>query len=288
YRSQVARAEPSSEGPLVIIVAYHGDDDLRGCLATLGGSARVVVVDNAPGGGAAAIAADAGSGYLASPSNIGFSAAVNAALTRSWDGMSDVLLLNPDARVTPSQVSVLVARLHADRCTAAVAPRLTGTDGSAQRVSWPVPSPAQVWAEALGGARLWHGPEFLIGAVLLLRGEALAAVGPFDERYFLYAEEADWQLRAQRAGWTVGVVDDVIATHAGARSSSDPAARERHFHRSAAAFARRWYGPLGWQIMRGGSIIAAGRRLITSDPIRRAEASRTLRTYVRRADGEPR
>ena len=30
---------------------------------------------------------------------------------------------------------------------------------------------------------------FLIGAVLLLRAEALDDVGPFDERFFLYAEE---------------------------------------------------------------------------------------------------
>jgi hypothetical protein len=40
-----------------------------------------------------------------------------------------------------------------------------------------------------------------LGAALMVRGETLAAVGGFDERYFMYCEEIDLCRRIQAAGW---------------------------------------------------------------------------------------
>ena len=51
--------------------------------------------------------------------------------------------------------------------------------------------------------RFAHGWGYVIASVLLVRGEALVDVGGFDEGFFLYAEEADWERRATRRGWTV-------------------------------------------------------------------------------------
>src|SRR5205085_12489726 len=100
--------------------------------------------------------------------NLGFAAGVNRALDEVWDGRADVLLLNPDARLAASHARDLQAALRQDPRRAAVGPRLVGTDGAAQRPTWPLPSPAQAWAEALGLARWWRGPRFVTGAVLLL------------------------------------------------------------------------------------------------------------------------
>src|SRR5207247_3678936 len=105
------------------------------------------------------------------------------------------LLLNPDAVIAPGELERLQEFLHGpgnDR-VAAVSPRLRGPDGAEQRVQWSFPTPGRAWAEALGFGRLPTRRTFVIGAVLLLRWEALRQVGLFDERYFLYAEEADWQ-----------------------------------------------------------------------------------------------
>jgi GT2 family glycosyltransferase len=44
------------------------------------------------------------------------------------------------------------------------------------------------------------------GTLLLARRACLADIGVFDERYFAYCEEADLGLRAQAAGWDVGLV----------------------------------------------------------------------------------
>lgn len=271
--------------PLVLVVAYKSDDHLADCLVTLrSGAARcdLLVVDNGASEATRRIAATQGADYIAAPSNVGFAAAVNIGLDKAWDGERDVLLLNPDARITADGVARLQAGLHEPGThRAAVGPRLVGSDGRPQRAEWPVPSPAQVWADALGVGRLWRGRRFVVGAVLLLNGRALAELGRLDERYFLYAEEADWQARAQRAGWTVGVVDSVQAMHEGAASSADATRRDELFHASAETFGRRWYGSFGWALMRLGSVLAAARRSLFGSSAAKERNRRVMRLYLR-------
>jgi GT2 family glycosyltransferase len=268
--------------PAVVVVAYRCDDQLAGCLSALEDAASVLVVDNDAAESTHAITSSNGARYLASPGNIGFAAAVNLGLDAAWDGDGDVLLLNPDARVSGSEIVTLQDALHEPgRRVAATGPRLVGADGSPQRAAWPLPSPGQVWFDALGLTRLWRGRKFLVGAVLMLNGAALAEIGHLDERYFLYAEEADWQLRALRAGWTVQVVDAVEAIHVGGASSGDGILRNQLFHASGEAFARRWYGGLGWWLMRIGSLVASGRRSILGSAEGRRLNRRTFLLYLR-------
>jgi GT2 family glycosyltransferase len=269
-------------------VAYRSDEHLSGCLAELGDAGDVVIVDNSSSDDTRDLAVARGARYLATGANLGFAAAVNVGLDAAWDGHTDVLLLNPDARVSAADVATLHEALHEPgQRRAAVGPRLVGFDGKRQRASWPIPSPAQVWLDAFGLSRLWRGPSFVVGAVLLINGEALAEIGTLDERYFLYAEEADWQLRARRAGWTVAVVDAVVAKHVGAASSADAARRDELFHTSADLFARRWYGRLGWAVMRVGSLVAAARRSLLGSADARARNRRAVRLYLRRPPSVP-
>ncbi len=247
--------------PTVVVVAYRANDHLRECLAHLGTGLQVCVVDNEASEYTRGIVVSAGASYLATSHNLGFAAAVNIGLTEAPG--RDVLLLNPDARITAAGVLALQRALHdpAHR-RAAVGPALVDGDGRPDRADWPMPSPGQVWADAFGfGGRL-RGRRFVTGAVLLLRADAIVALGGFDERYFLYAEESDWQQRAQQAGWDVAVIPEVSAVHTGAGSSSDNDARAAQFNTSARAFSRRWYGASGASLMRAGSVVAASRRSV--------------------------
>lgn len=266
--------------PLVLIVAYRSDEHLDGCLAHLADADSVLVVDNDASDRTRELVAARGASYLATPGNVGFAAAVNVGLDAGWDGRRDVLLLNPDAKISVTDVSALQEALHRPGTRrAAVGPRLVGLDRASQLADWPLPSPGQVWFDAVGLSRFWRGPRFVVGAVLLLSGEVIAEIGKLDERYFLYAEEADWQLRAQRVGWSVAVVDSVTATHIGGASSGDSALRDRLFHASAEAFARRWYGSLGWAVMRLGSLVAASRRSLIGPA--KAQNRRVVGLYLR-------
>ena len=45
--------------------------------------------------------------------------------------------------------------------------------------------------------------EFVMGACLLVRRDAIDAVGPPDSAFFLFSEETDWCYRFHQAGWSV-------------------------------------------------------------------------------------
>ncbi len=113
----------------------------------------------------------------------------------------------------------------------------------------------------------------MVGAVLLLRRSAWEDVGGFDERFFLYAEETDWQRRAVARGWTSRLVPEAVATHRGAGSSASSERREQLFYAATETYIRKWFGPAGWAGYRSAAALgAAARAGLGSAPRRRARA----------------
>lgn len=267
--------------PEIVVVAYGSVDLLEAALAGLSDDFTVRIVDNSLSDEVRAIAVAEGCDYVRPPENVGFGAAVNLALARVQPG-ADVLLLNPDARLAPAGVVSLQEHLRRHPRTAAVAPLLQRPDGRIEPTRWPLPTPTLPWRGIVGRGALRPGePFFLSGAVLLLSAEALADVGGFDERFFLYSEEADWQWRALQHGYGLHEVDEIVAAHVGAATSHDTVVRERYFHGSAELFVRKWYGSRGWALFRSGSLIAALRRLVTErGSIGRRRALVTIGLYV--------
>jgi GT2 family glycosyltransferase len=277
----------------VVVVAYHAVAELDACLVSLGPGVPVTVVDNSSSAGVAEVAVRRGAHYVDPGRNLGFAAGVNVALRPllESDSPSDVLLLNPDAQLTAETLDILRGYLVRRERVAAVAPRLVGPEGGNQRVAWPFPSPLRGWAQALGLGRLPSRSTFVIGAVLLLRWEALRQVGLFDERYFLYAEEADWQRRARALGWRSAVCPDAAAVHRGGGTSEDAPRREALFHAAHETYIRKWYGRAGWAAYRCAGLAGAAVRAAVLPGDRRAEAARRAVLYARgprRAAGLPR
>jgi GT2 family glycosyltransferase len=170
-------------------------------------------------------------------------------------------------------------QLHAASHVAAIGASQTepGT-GASVRVWWPFPTPLGAWIEAVGLGGLRRRPDFAIGSVLLLRREAIDAVGYLDERFFLYAEETDWQFRARRAGWDIAVAD-VDATHEGGGTGGDPSVRESYFYGSAERYIRKHYGASGWQAYRVANILGAAVRGVALRGDRGAAARRRGRIF---------
>ena len=83
---------------------------------------------------------------------------------------------------------------------------------------------------------------WLVGAALLVARPCLDAVGPFDERFFLYSEDTDYCLRARAARWRCVLAPAASMIHAGG-DSQDDATRRAHL----AANRVRLYGRgRGW------------------------------------------
>ena len=114
---------------------------------------------------------------------------------------------------------------------------------------------------------------FLIGSVLLIRAEALDDVGPFDEAFFLYAEEIDWQRRAATRGWRVALCPDLVATHVGAGTGGDTLVRETHFHASHERYIRKHFGTLGWWVYRSALLTGSAVRAVVLPGTRRHVAA---------------
>ena len=269
--------------PHVLVVAYGPPTLLEGCLASLRGALCVTVVDNSSLPGTREVALRHGARYVDTGVNLGFAGGVNLGLRvlESTEGPGvDVLLLNPDARVSPEAVRAMQERAHASPRTACVgATQVDPATGTPARVFWPFPTPVGAWVEAVGLGRLRRRCDFVIGSLLLLRADALADVGPLDERYFLYSEETDWQKSARARGWEVAVAE-VTSTHVGAGTGGDPTVREIHFHASLERFVRKHHGRHGWLVFRSGMLLGAAVRALVLPGPRGAAAARRRSLYA--------
>ena len=253
FRTGIGASEPSRQLE-ILVIAYGSLEMLRGALEPVRGL-PVTVVDNSSLPEIKALSEGLDCRYIDPGRNGGFAAGVNMGLAHRSIPGADVLLLNPDAVIDVEAVHDLHKALLASADLASVGPRQVDEHCQPVRVTWPFPSPWGTWLDALGLSRLRPTSQYVSGAILLLRAEALDAVGGFDERFFLYSEEADWAYRARRAGWRHAVIDSVTAMHAGGGTSSDETRRQAHFHASQERFLRKHYGAVGWQVARAGQIL---------------------------------
>jgi GT2 family glycosyltransferase len=274
----------------IVVVAFGAPELLSGCLGALGGAFPVVVVDNSSNPSVRDVADSHGAVYVDPGANLGFGGGVNVGLAHLEPRASDVLLLNPDAQIAPPDVERLAHCLHRSAALACVAPVQTDPrTGETARVGWPFPTPLGAWVEAAGLGRFRDADDFMIGSVLLIKRSALEAVGSFDERFFLYAEETDWQRRAHDAGWQVALCPEATATHVGAGTGGDPSDRNVHFHASHERYIRKHYGSRGWQVYRAGTMVGSLVRALVLPGDRGRQAANRFHLYrrgpVRTEDG---
>ncbi len=188
--------------------------------------------------------------------NIGFAAANNRGLEHVHGRY--VLLLNPDVEIDSGTFDELVATLDARPAVGVASVVQNAPDGTLQYSIRRFPSAWLALGEALAAARWtplkrWReeqsrtalyrsesSADWLVGAFLIARAEALAEVGPLDERFFLYSEETDWCFRFHRAGWGVSHLPTMTVTHhSGHAPGPDLTAQQSY---AKVLFARKHYG----------------------------------------------
>ena len=268
----------------VLIVSYNTRDMTLECLRVLfaaleGLTAEVIVVDNASRDGSAEAVAKAFPAVrlVASGTNAGFGAANNLAMRMAAGRY--FLLLNSDAFPHAGCLPALVRYLDEHPQAGVAGPRLVNADGSLQRSCWRFPSPLRSWLDsfwltsllgrhpAFDDYRRWpHDRErevdFAIGACLLVRREVHEQVGGFDERFFMYQEETDWQLRIKQAGWRVMFTPTGTVTHLGGGSGKDEAVKiNRIFFESQDRYNLKHHGRVGFASNRAAQVVGAALRV---------------------------
>ena len=93
--------------------------------------------------------------------------------------------------------------------------------------------------------------DWVTGAAMMARREAIAQVGPMDAGFFMYSEELDWCRRFREAGWRVVYLPTAqIVHHVGKSSEQVVAARHIHFQTSKVRYFRKYHGPLVAETLR--------------------------------------
>jgi N-acetylglucosaminyl-diphospho-decaprenol L-rhamnosyltransferase len=196
----------------------------------------------------------------------GFAHNVNQGLKYATDAPY-VMLMNPDIECRPGLLQTLVSYIDAHESVGAVGPLLLNPDGSVQpsvRAFSTVPAVLirglhldgflknSSWMKRYLLTDLKRVDEaevdWITGALMVLRRKTLEAIGPLDERYFLYSEDQDLCCRMWRGGWKVCHVPSASAIHAhrreGIRKPWSGAARHQ------AISAVKMFRKFNWRLSR--------------------------------------
>jgi N-acetylglucosaminyl-diphospho-decaprenol L-rhamnosyltransferase len=243
----------------VSIVNTNSRGLLLACLESLAGTdAEVVVLDNASEDGSADAVRERFPDVrvIAQANRAGFGANHNVVI-RATRGRY-VYVLNEDTTAGDWGFETLTAYLDTHPRVGALGPRLVYPDGRLQDSAWRFPTPlvSTLSLATLGrlGVTQSRGDapravDWVTGAAVVLRREALKEVGLFDEGFFLYSEEVDLQARLHRAGWQVHYLPSVTVVHHESQFSADiPERRINEMWRSRHRYWRKHHSTAGARI----------------------------------------
>ncbi|MHC4113873.1 MAG: glycosyltransferase family 2 protein [Planctomycetota bacterium] len=209
----------------IIIVNWNTCDILKNCLQSVYAQTQpdlveVIVVDNGSTDNSCRMVQTLFPGLLLieNAGNMGFAKANNQAITLARGEY--LLLLNSDTIILDNAVAKSLAFAEANPDAAVIGCRVLNPDRTPQPSCFMFPSILNMLISVCCINRLfsrsrffgreemtwWNGTDsrevdVVNGCFMLVRRQAVEQVGMLDERFFMYAEEADWCYRFGKAGW---------------------------------------------------------------------------------------
>ena len=226
----------------ILIVNYNGGEMLLDCLDSISATAKkfpfeVIVVDNNSKDGSIGAAREKHpeARFIENDFNNWFSGGTNQAIAASRGEY--LLCLNPDTLCHENAIDELVVFLDSNLRAGLAAPKLLNGDGSLQpscrnflksrylllRHILPWKALPNSWRKKAVLEYWDHDetiqPDWIIGACVMARREAVEEVGLKDEGFPMFHEETDWCYRMKKAGWGIWFVHTARITHFGSQSA---------------------------------------------------------------------
>lgn len=250
----------------IIVLNWNTADETLACLEsiysrTVRHAVEVIVVDNASSDRSREVVAEKypKAKLVVHSTNLGFCAGNNRAIPATRGRY--VLFLNSDTVVTEGALDRLVDFADSQADIGIVGPKLLNLDGSLQYSCRRFPNlGAGMFRNTPLGRLLpknrytidylmsdWdhasvRDVDWVSGAALLIRREALDELGGFDEAFYMYCEDVDLCYRAHRAHWRVIYFPESVIYHIIGRASNKVPTRMTYmFHRSMYRFYRKHY-----------------------------------------------
>lgn len=237
----------------VVVLNWNGWRDTLACIASLQQqdypNFGVIVVDNGSTDGSPEhiLSRQPTVELFQTGANLGFGGGCNAGMRQALGRGADFIwLINSDSTADVSALSEMVRVAEKSSLIGAVGSVLYETDNTGQ---------IQLWGG--GKVRLWCGHshhqlqpaqlDFVSGASMLLRCEALDAIGLFDDQsFFMYWEDTDLGFRLRRAGWQLAVAEKSRLWHKQSASLGKRSTLlDTYFTRSGVRFLRK-YARVAW------------------------------------------
>lgn len=201
--------------------------------------------------------------FIAAERNGGFGYGHNQALLRA-EPSDYFLILNPDVRVHPGALEAMIEFLRAKPEAGLVAPKVLYEDGRLQPLNKRNPTVLDLVLRRMPDPFIANSPkaqarlaryemqdvgydapcrvEFVSGCCMMFRRSILQRLGGFDERFFLYFEDADLTRRVNciSEAW---YCPDAVITHRWVRASAQSGAMFRVLVESAVQYFTKW----GWK-----------------------------------------
>ena len=259
----------------VIIVNWNVRDLLQRALASVYTSwgkqpgLEIIVVDNASHDDSVTMLRTTFPDVqvIANTENRGFTGGNNQGLAAATGDF--LLLLNPDTEIVENTLPRMVEYLRTHPDVGMIGPQLLNPDGSVQSSrrrfpTLPVLFLESTWLEKLAPRKLlryYYAQEqpddaiqdvdWITGAAMLARREAVAQVGGMDEGFFMYSEELDWCRRIRDAGWRIVYFPEAhVIHHEGKSSEQVIPARHIYFQSSKVRYTRKVHGNTIAEILR--------------------------------------
>jgi GT2 family glycosyltransferase len=224
----------------IIIVTWNNSKEIGNCLQSLGNlpiENEVWVVDNNSSDDTVKIIRDnfPQVNLIANENNSGFAKANNQAIECSKSKY--VLVLNPDTVVSEATIPTAIAELEKLPQAGMLGVKILNEDGSLQPSCFPFPSPLINFIEQFGLYRFYSDKsradkflstfwahnearriDWIMGAFMLVRREAIEKAGSLPEQYFMYGEDLDWGFQMRKAGYEVWFTPLATVLHYGNKS----------------------------------------------------------------------
>jgi GT2 family glycosyltransferase/lipopolysaccharide/colanic/teichoic acid biosynthesis glycosyltransferase len=228
----------------IIIVTYNSAKVIGACLDSLAsdvssGLAEVIVVDNASPDDSVRVVREhyPWATLIAGRENLGYSKGVNLGMQRAHGRF--LLVLNPDTVVRRGALRRLIDFAEKTPDAGIIGPKLVFEDGTVQlscrrfytiRVLLMRRTPLGKIFRNDRAAREHLMMDFdhdstrevdwVLGAAMFVRREAVDNVGMMDERFFLYFEDVDWCYRMKQRGLKTYYLADAVIEHGHKRESA--------------------------------------------------------------------
>lgn len=227
----------------VVVLNWNGKKFLNNCLSALQRSTyaiSIVLVDNDSSDNSVQFVEKKFPNVhiIKNKHNFGWTGGNNIGIKYALSKKADaVLVLNNDTRIEKNAIKLLVSKLFSESRIGIVGPKIY-FENKKNKISFAggTFTKNRYFGIHRGSNEIDKGQydgnentDFITGAAIMIKKEVFEKIGFFDDRYYIYYDEADFCLRARDNYYKIKIVQDACVHHAFSGTVSSGSAFQHYY-----------------------------------------------------------